>query len=113
MKVSFSGIGENIVTFEAASGLKAGNLVKVSANGTAAACAASGDVPLGVAVQVRDGLCGVQTQGYMRVPCASSTVVGFGLYACDSDKKLTKGTTGRPGFVLDVDSAAGVCGILF
>ena len=87
MKVAFDGIGENMVTFEA-NGVKAGDLVKVSAQGTVAPCAASGDVPSGV-------------------------TVGFGLFACGADGKLAKGTSGRPGFVLDVDSAAGVCGILF
>ncbi len=112
MKVAFDGIGENMVTFEA-NGVKAGDLVKVSAQGTVAPCAASGDVPLGLARGVREGLCGVQTQGYMRAPCASGVTVGFGLFACGADGKLAKGTSGRPGFVLDVDSAAGVCGILF
>lgn len=112
MKVSFDGIGAKYVTFEADSTVKEGSLVKLTANGKVAACVKT-DVPLGVASQVRDGICAVQTEGYMLLPCASGVTVGYGLFALDDSCKAAKGTTGRPGFVLYVDSAAGVCGMLF
>ncbi len=112
MKVSFDGVNAKMVTFEAAQGVKEGALVKVSAAGKAAPCTAAGDVPIGVAVSVRDGICGVQTQGYMKVPCAAGTAVGFGLFACDGDGSLASGTSGRPGFVLDVYEQAGLCGVM-
>lgn len=113
MKVSFDGIGEKIVTFEAQENTQADKAVKVAAAGTVAACAAAGDVPVGKALQVRGGICAVQTAGYMKLPCATGVSVGYGLFSTDKDGKLTAGTNGRPGFVLDVDSAAGVCGVLF
>jgi len=113
MKVAFDGIQEKMVTFEVAQNVQEGSLVKVSGAGSVASCAAEGDVPVGVAHQVRDGICAVQTQGYMKVPCAAGVAVGFGLFACDGNQKLAGGTSGRPGFVLDVDDAAGVCGVLF
>ncbi len=113
MNVSFDGIGEKIVTFEAASGVEAGAMVKMSGAGTVAACAAKNDVPIGKVLQVRGGICAVQTAGYMKLPCASGTVVGFGLFALGEDKKLASGTSGRPGFVVDVDSTAGECGVMF
>lgn len=112
MKVAFDGMQEKMVTFEAAEGVQAGSWVKVSAAGTVAPCQA-GDVPAGLARQVRGGVCGVQTHGFMKGPCASGTETGFGLFACDSGKKLAAGDSGRPGFVLEVDTAAGVCGVLF
>ncbi len=113
MKVAFDGIQEKMVTFEAAQDVREGSLVKVSSAGTVAPCAAEGDVPVGVAAQARDGICAVQTHGYMKVPCAASVAVGFGLFACDGNQKLASNASGRPGFVLDVDAAAGVCGVLF
>lgn len=113
MKVSFDGIGEKVITFEAQEGVKEGTMVKLAAAGTVGACAAAGDVPVGVARQVRDGICAVQTEGYMKMPCTTDMTVGFGLLSGDKDKKLVAGTSGRPGFVVDVDSAAGVCGVIF
>lgn len=113
MKVCFDGIGEEIVTFEAAEGVQAGTLVKVSGLGQVAPCTAAGDVPVGVVRSVRAGICGVQTRGYMLAPSAVGLTVGFALLSADKDKKLAAGTSGRPGFVLYVDEAAGVCGVLF
>lgn len=113
MKVSFDGINERVVTFETQPEVKANSLVKLAANGMVAACAAAGDVPVGKAVRVEGGICAVQTGGYMKVPYAAGVAVGYGLFSSDKDGKLASGTTGRPGFVLDVDSAAGVCGVFF
>lgn len=113
MKVSFDGIQEKMVTFEAAQDVQEGSWVKVGSTGTVAPCAAEGDVPVGVAHQIRDGICAVQTCGYMKAPCAAGVAVGFGLFACDGNQKLANNTSGRPGFILNVDAAAGVCGVLF
>ena len=41
MKVSFEGVGEQVLSFEKASGTEKGVFVKVSANNTVAACAAA------------------------------------------------------------------------
>lgn len=113
MKVSFDGLGEKMFTFEAQEGMQDGMMVKLAAAGTAAPCSAAGDVPLGVARQARGGICGVQTEGYMKLPCTSAMTAGFGLLSSDKDGKLVKGESGRPGFVVDADSAAGACGVIF
>ena len=72
MNVSFAGFGENIATFETAAAIPAGTPVKMSANGTVAACAAgdafigiavTGSVPVGWAQLVADGSGGVKAAG--------------------------------------------------
>lgn len=113
MKVSFDGLGEKMFTFETQAALEDGTMVKLTATATVAACSAAGDVPLGVARQARGGICGVQTEGYMKLPCTSAMTAGFGLLSSDKDGKLVKGESGRPGFVVDADSAAGACGVIF
>lgn len=113
MKVSFEGMGEQVMTFEAASTVTEGALVKMSGAGKVALCSADGDIPIGVARNVRGGVCAVQTSGYMKAPCVSTLTVGFARLSCDENKKLESSTGGRPGFVLDVDGTAGVCGVLF
>ena len=55
MKVSFHGVGEQIVSFEAAADVQPGGTVKLSDNGKAAACG-DGDVICGTAVTVRGGI---------------------------------------------------------
>ena len=49
MAISFEAIGERLVTFAAGSGLTAGKVCKISANGTVGPCCLDheGDVPLG------------------------------------------------------------------
>ena len=113
MKVSFDGMGEKMFTFEAQTGVEDGMMVKLAAAGTVAACSAAGDVPLGMARHLRGGICGVQTEGYMKLPCAAGMAVGFGLFSSGADGKLVKGESGRPGFVVDVDAVTGACGVIF
>ena len=47
------------------------------------------------------------------VSLAANNTVGCALLALDSSGKLDAGTTGRPGIVTDVDTAAGICGVIF
>lgn len=69
--------------------------------------------PVGLVLGVKGDLAAVQVAGYMRLPCASDLAVGCALLALDSSGKLDAGTTGRPGIVTDVDTAAGICGVIF
>ena len=74
-KVSFEEIGSLLVTFYAAEGVKAGEVVKVSSNGTVAPCDED-DLFCGVAVSCEDGVAGVQVDGFARVPVTLPMSVG-------------------------------------
>ena len=76
MNVSFAGFGENIATFETAAAIPAGTPVKMSANGTVAACAA-GDAFIGIAVSQRGDFVGVQLKGYRNAAVTGSIPVGW------------------------------------
>ena len=76
MNVSFAGFGENIATFETAAAIPAGTPVKMSANGTVAACAA-GDAFIGIAVSQRGDFVGVQLKGYRNAAVTGSVPVGW------------------------------------
>lgn len=56
MKVSFEGVGEQVLSFNKASGVTKGALVKMSANSTVKACDA-GDRFMGVWHRVRRCIC--------------------------------------------------------
>jgi len=87
-------------------------LVSLAANNTVKVCPVS-TTPVGLVLGVKGDLAAVQVAGYMRLPCASDLAVGCALLALDSSGKLDAGTTGRPGIVTDVDTAAGICGVIF
>lgn len=113
MKVSFEGIGEEVITFEAQAGVEAGKTVELSANGTVAPCT-DGSVPCGVAVSVRDGAAAVAVAGYCRVKYSGAVPnVGYTLLAADASggvKAMASG--GRQLLVTDVDKQTGTIGII-
>ena len=82
MNVSFAGFGENIATFETAAAIPAGTPVKMSANGTVAACAA-GDAFIGIAVSQRGDFVGVQLKGYRNASVTGSVPVGWAQLVAD------------------------------
>ena len=82
MNVSFAGFGENIATFETAAAIPAGTPVKMSANGTVAACAA-GDAFIGIAVSQRGDFVGVQLKGYRNAAVTGSVPVGWAPLVAD------------------------------
>ena len=82
MNVSFAGFGENIATFETAAAIPAGTPVKMSANGTVAACAA-GDAFIGIAVSQRGDFVGVQLKGYRNAAVTGSVPVGWAQLVAD------------------------------
>ena len=78
MKISFDGIGVQTVTFKTASGVTAGIPVKISANGTVAACTA-GDAFVGVAGSVEDdGFAAVTLRGFVKLPYTGDTAPSLG-----------------------------------
>lgn len=56
--------GMGALTFPCASSVKEGDMVSISNNGTVAVCSNTANI-LGVAVQVRNGLCAVQTHAIL------------------------------------------------
>lgn len=114
MDVSFNGVGEQVVSFEAAAGVQPGGAVKLSDNGTVAPCAA-GDVVCGTAVTVRGGIAGVMISGYCRLSYSGDTVpaVGYQLIAADGSGGVKIVTTGgRQLLVTDVDATAKTVGVI-
>lgn len=113
MKVSFEGIGEQVVTFEAQAGVTAGKPVKLAANGAVAPCT-DNSVPCGVAVSVRDGAAAVAIAGYCRMKYSGTApALGYTLIAADASggiKAVSSG--GRQLLVTDVDAQTGTVGII-
>ncbi len=114
MNVSFNGLGAVCATFEAGEGAAAGIPVKISADGTVAACA-DGDVPAGVCEKVRGGYAAVQVKGYVTVAYTGALALGAAAIAADGEGRVKPAEAegkGRDVFVLDMDASAGTAGIL-
>lgn len=115
MKVSYEGVAEQVATFQVDGAsnpaVQVGTVVALSGNGTVKACPAS-TAPAGVVLGVKDGLAAVQVAGYMRFSCDNDMAVGYAQLALDASGKLAAGS-GRGGLVVDVDTAAGTCGVIF
>lgn len=112
MNVSFRGIHETIATFKAGTGVDAGVPVKVSAEGTVAACSAN-DEFAGVVTSVREGYCAVQLSGYAEMSY-SGTAPSYGkaLLVADGSGKVKTAASGRAVTVVHLNTTTGVCGFL-
>ena len=114
MKVSFMGIGEQVVTFEAVTGsenaAKAGAIAVMSANGKVGASSKANELPAGLIIDVRGDYAAVQIGGYVKLPCDAGLTVGYQHLVTDASGKVKSGTTGRPCLVTDVDND--VCGVI-
>ena len=107
MKLSYEGIGQWAATF-AAGQVSEGEVVKVSANGTVAACAA-GDGFCGMVLSVSRGgdacavaLGGMVTAGYT----GTAPELGWSILVGDGSGGVKTAATGRSYLVVDVDSTA-------
>lgn len=110
MNVNFNGYAENVVTFIAADNLtQAGVPVKISADGTVAACS-SGDVFCGVCVAVRDGYAAVQLSGYTKVKTTAKLALGYTKAAAGANGTVAANTAGRE--LLVVNSNTTEAGII-
>ncbi len=104
MDVNFNGYGENTATFAAASNLtQAGVPVKISADGTVAACS-SGDVFCGICLAVRNGYAAVQLSGYAKVKTTSKLSLGYTKVAAGSNGTVAANTAGRELLVINASS---------
>lgn len=111
MKVSFEGIGEQVVSFAATGNVK-GNFVKMSGNGTVAACA-SADNFVGFCIETEGGFADVQTHGYIRCPyTGTAPAVGYSQLTADANGKVKSAQTGREYLVLTVDTTAKTIGFI-
>ena len=108
-KISFDGIGQELVTFEAASGVTAGHVVKLTDNGKVAKCDA-GDAFCGAALNVRGGYAGVQLRGFVTLNCAGDETVGYVSLVADGSGGVKKASRGGVStLVVSVDSTAKTC----
>ena len=105
MKVSFEGIGETVVTLHSA-GNTAGMCVKLSANKTAAACAA-GERIAGLSLADKGGFACVQLGGAVTVPyTGTAPAVGFAILTADGNGGVKTAETGDSYVVVDKDTTA-------
>lgn len=112
MKVSFEGVGEQVLSFMKASGVEKGSLVKLSANATVAKCAA-GDNFAGVCIKADDSFADVKTAGYVELGyTGAAPAVGFAKLTAAGDGKVKTADTGREYLIIKVDGAAAVVGFI-
>ena len=103
MNVSFEEIGRLAVTF-GHEGCQAGQVCKVSANGTVAPCAA-GDKLCGIVEGVRGDYAAVQVAGFAEVPYSGSVALGH-VSLCADGSGGVKAGAGREYLVVSVDENA-------
>lgn len=117
MNVSFDGYNEQIATFEADAGLKAGAIVKISGNGKVSECSADGDIPCGICIAIRGDYASVQLGGYISTKYttgeANNAELGFSNLVSDGDGGLKGATSGLKALVVNIDSDNGKIGFIF
>ena len=112
MKVSFEGIGEQVISFAAASGLTKGVFVKMSASSTVTACS-SGDGFVGYCCAAEGGFAEIRTHGYMKCPYSGTAPsVGYGILVADAGGKVKSAQSGASYLIVDVDTTAGTVGFM-
>ena len=113
MKVSFEGIGEQLISFAAANGTVKNEFVKVSANGTVAKCSAD-DVFAGYCVKTEAGFADVMTHGYIEVGYTGQTApsVGYGTLSAAGSGKVQADEDGREYLIIKVDTTNAVVGFI-
>ncbi len=72
-KISFEGIGEVVATFACGDGVAAGQVVKVTEDGTVGPCS-DGEKFCGVALSAQDGYAAVQLGGLVKAPLSGEGV---------------------------------------
>ena len=113
MKVSFEGIGEQLISFAAANGTTKNEFVKISANGTVAKCSAD-DVFAGYCVKTEAGFADVMTHGYIEVGYTGQTApsVGYGTLTAAGSGKVQADEDGREYLIIKVDTTNAVVGFI-
>ena len=103
-KFSFEEMGAVTVSFAADTGVKGGQVVKVTEDGTVGPCA-DGDAFCGVALEPRNGAAAVQVKGFVTVSCTGSLTLGWTALAADGKGGVKAATSG--GVTALVVSASG------
>ena len=109
MKTNMRGFNENVATFEAASGVTEGSLVKMSDDDKVAKCG-SNDIFCGVCLNVRAGYAAVQLTGYVELPATEKIAVGYKKLASNGSDKAIVYASGRE--LLVVDSTTSTVGVI-
>ena len=106
---SFEGIGAVVATFAADTGVKGGQVVKMTGNGQVGPCSA-GDPFCGVALEPRTDVVGVQVKGFMTVT-GTGLAVGQAILAADGSGGVQQAETGVSATVVSVneDGSAVIC----
>ena len=113
MSVSLKGYNQNGVTLIAADSLKKGDLVKISANSTAAPCAL-GNIPCGICINTDGKYACVQLGGYAKVKYSGTApALGNAVVAADGNGGVKTATTGMSVLVVSVNTADTTAEIVF
>ena len=112
MKVSFEGIGEQVISF-AADGTVKGAFVKMSDNGEVTACDAE-DNFMGFCIDEDGGFASVLTHGFVKCPYTGDDApeVGYGTLTADAGGKVSVSEDGREYLILEVDTTAETVGFI-
>ena len=112
MNVSFQSLEEKMVTFLAAATAAAGKPGKISANNTVDVCG-EGDLFCGVIAQVRGGVAGVITGGYVELPYTGTTAptLGYCALSANGTGGVQADTDGRQYLVTMLDTTGKTIGL--
>ena len=114
MKVSFEGVGENVVTFynNTTNTVLAGMPAKMSGNGEVSKCA-DGERFFGVALAGDSDFAAVQTNGYVELGyTGTAPTLGFCKLAADGNGGVKCDENGGELLVVDVDDLNLIAGII-
>lgn len=103
-RISFEGIGELAATFAAEDGVKPGQVVKLSGNGTVAPCG-DGEAFCGVALSCGDGFAAVQLRGFARLPMKTAAQAGRRALVADGAGGVKEGSAGETYLIVTTDGA--------
>lgn len=113
MRVSFTGIGETVVTFESDKKLEVGTLVNVAESGKVAA-AKENEKFVGIVVNATEYEASVQIKGYVKVKF-EGTIEATALGCCNmclgKEGKLKLSEKGREVLLLDINTENSEIGI--
>ena len=110
MSVSFEEIGQVVVTCHMEGTVKAGNMVKISANDTVKACAADEKFCGQAVSESRDGMVAVQIKGFIEADCADGMTAGWAKVAADGNGGIKAAENGQEVLVMNVaDGKAVIC----
>lgn len=105
MNLSYQDIGQVCASFQAAMGLQAGNLCKVTVNGGVSACA-KGDVFHGVTGKVHNGMTAVTLRGFVTVRyTGTAPALGENTLVAASASEVQVSDSGKSCLVVSVDTA--------